>query len=155
MYVSRRKLGHGSTKTKKKQNRKSTPGTDENRLFQEGGLLIKAQQVCALFRSTAGWPVITTFLTTPTKFSSSEFTLHYFQTWIMNSVHQNAPRTSFKSQTSIFRCQIVEVLGSSTLWLPSYFACCHIYVFMLSVMVVIKTGTYVGICFMGLAVHVL
>lgn len=95
------------------------------------------------------------FLTTPTKFSFSELTLRYLLTWIINSVYQNASRTSCKSQTSIFRFQTVEVLGSSTLWLPSSFACCHTYVFMLDVMVVIKTGTCMEICFMGLAVHVL
>lgn len=66
-------------------------------------------------------------------------------------MYQNVPRTSCKSLRSIFKCQIIWVLGTSVLLLVSSFVSGCIGGIMLSIPVAIKTGPYVEICFMGQA----
>ena len=65
------------------------------------------------------------------------------------------PGPHVRAKRAFSNVTVVEVLGSSTLLLPSSFVYCHIYVVMLCVIVVIKTGMCVEIYFMGPAVHVL
>lgn len=62
--------------------------------------------------------------------------------------HQNVPRTSCESLSSIFKCQIVWVLGSSTPLLLSSLVYGCVGGVMLSIPVAIKTGPCVEVCFM-------
>lgn len=99
---------------KTKKLRRSIPGTKAVAL----GRCSSNQSMVGLYWLCVwvalGSPVNSCVFPTTCKTCFSELPLAYFQTWAVKSVYRNVPRTSCKSLRSIFKCQIVRVLGSST-----------------------------------------